>query len=46
MVYDILPFTNPKWFPVKNYKKMYSNWINTILNLDKVFTISETVKKN
>ena len=45
MVYDILPYTNPRWFPVKNYKKIYLEWINIILKLNIVFTISNTVKK-
>ena len=46
MVYDLLPFTNPRWFPVTRYKKIYAKWFDTISKLDCVFTISKTVKKN
>ena len=46
MIYDILPYTNPSWFNVKNYKKIFNLWISSILEYsDIVFTISETVKK-
>ena len=46
MVYDILPFTNPAWFDVKDYKKLFSKWINTINAYGKILTISKTVKVN
>ena len=46
MIYDVLPYTNPNWFNVKNYKKIYYLWISTILKSSNViFTISETVKE-
>lgn len=44
IVYDLLPYTNPEWFPVTYYKKVYFKWFNIIKKLDYVFTISETVK--
>ena len=46
IVYDILPFTNPEWFPVRNYKKIFFAWINFVLKYGFVLTISENVKKN
>jgi len=46
MIYDVLPHTNPNWFNVKNYKKIYFLWISTILKSSNVIlTISETVKE-
>jgi glycosyltransferase involved in cell wall biosynthesis len=45
IVYDLLPYTNPEWFPVTYYKKIYFKWFNIINKLDYVFTISKTVKK-
>ena len=46
MIYDVLPYTNPNWFNVKNYKKIYYLWISAILKSSNViFTISETVKE-
>tara|TARA_B110000483_G_scaffold235200_1_gene306408 strand:+ start:945 stop:2492 length:1548 start_codon:yes stop_codon:yes gene_type:complete len=44
IVYDLLPYTNPEWFPVSYYKKVYFKWFSTINKLDYVFTISKTVK--
>jgi len=44
IVYDLLPYTNPEWFPVHYYKKIYHKWFNVIRKLDYVFTISKTVK--
>jgi len=46
MVYDILPFTNPEWFDVKNYKKLFLKWIYAISSYGKILTISKTVKVN
>ena len=40
----MLPYTNPEWFPVSYYKKIYLKWFNVINKLDYVFTISKTVK--
>ena len=44
IVYDLLPYTNPEWFPVNNYKRIYTKWVDVILKFDCVFTISKTVK--
>jgi glycosyltransferase involved in cell wall biosynthesis len=44
IIYDLLPYTNPEWFPVSHYKKVYFKWFSTINKLDYVFTISKTVK--
>ena len=44
IIYDLLPYTNPEWFPVYNYKRIYAKWIDVILKFDCVFTISKTVK--
>lgn len=44
LIYDILPFLNPKWFDVPNYKKTFKKFILSLTFNDKVLTISKKVK--
>lgn len=46
VVYDILPITNPQWWP-KTVGSAHADWLNIVLKYsDQVLCISKTVKNN